>query len=138
MNYIKLKEKHQKEINEFPFGFAFSNEQFETMMNKFGLEKDDLKSIYSLGAGCYIKKSDSNAMEEMFTRQQKEKQEQIDKDKDGTGFIYQMFEYELANHEYCITHDLTETFEALNLTKEEVNKNKNLLKGLHKALQKYK
>ena len=138
MNYKELKEKHQKEVNDFPFGFAFSKEQFNEMMEKFGLKNDDYKAIYSLGAGCFVKKSDAPAMEEMFARQEQEKNQAIKNDKNGSGYIFQMFEYELANREYCITHDLTETFEALNLTKEEVNKNKNLLKGLHKALQKYK
>lgn len=30
--YLKLKNKHQKEINDFPFGFAFSQKQFDDMM----------------------------------------------------------------------------------------------------------
>ena len=36
MKYLELKERQQKEVNDFPFGFAFSNEQFKEMMEKFG------------------------------------------------------------------------------------------------------
>ncbi len=137
MKYLELKQKQQKEVNEFPLGFAFSKEQFEEMMEKFGLDKNDTNKIYSIGAGGYVKKSDAEAMDKMFIRHAEERQKAIDDDKTGTGYIYEMFAYELANHEYCITYDLTETLDALNLTIEEINKNKKLLRGLKKALKKY-
>lgn len=31
--YVDLKNKHQKEVNDFPIGAAFSNEQFKEMSN---------------------------------------------------------------------------------------------------------
>ena len=34
--YNELREKHQKEVNEFPIGFAFSDQQFEEQMKKLG------------------------------------------------------------------------------------------------------
>ena len=138
MNYLELKEKHQKEVNEFPFGFAFSKEQFEKMMQEFGLTKNDTDKIYSIGAGGYIKKSDAPAMDEMFKRHNQELKDAIINDKDGSGFIYQMFDYELANHEYCITHDLEETLESLSLTEKDIEENENLQKGLKKALKRYR
>ena len=48
MKYLKLKEKHQKEVNDFPFGFAFSNQQFKEMIEKFGLKEKDTDKIYSI------------------------------------------------------------------------------------------
>ena len=30
--YNELREKHQKEVNDFPIGFAFSDKQFEEQM----------------------------------------------------------------------------------------------------------
>ena len=138
MKYLKLKEKHQKEVNDFPFGFAFSNEQFKDMMKKFGLKEKDTDKIYSLGAGSYIRKSDSEAMEQMFARHRKEIENEIQNDKDGTGFIYEMFRYELSNHEYCITYDIEPTLDALGLTLDEINKKENLLNGLRKALKEYR
>lgn len=138
MKYLELRARQQKEVNEFPLGFAFSEKQFTEMMKQFGLKVTDTDKIYSLGAGGYVKKSDAKAMDEMFTRHAEERQKAIDEDKTGTGYIYEMFTYELANHEYCITYDLTDTLEALDLTIEEVKKDKRLLKGLNKALRKYR
>ena len=37
--YLALKKKHQKEVNEFPFGFAFGNQQFKEMMKNLDLKK---------------------------------------------------------------------------------------------------
>ena len=138
MKYLKLKEKHQKEVNDFPFGFAFSNEQFKEMMKNFGLKENDTDKIYSIGAGGYIRKTDSEAMHNMFKRHREEIENEIKNDKDGTGFIYEMFRYELSNHEYCITYDIEPTLDALGLTLEKINKNQNLVKGLKKALDEYK
>ena len=138
MKYLELKQKHQKEVNDFPFGFAFSNQQFKEMMDQFGLKETDTDKIYSIGAGGYIRKSDSDAFDEMFKRHRKEIEDEIEKDKKGTGFIYSMFSYELANHEYCITYDIKPTLDALGLTLDEINKKDNLLNGLRKALKEYR
>lgn len=138
MKYLKLKEKHQKEVNDFPFGFAFSNEQFKDMLKKFGLKEKDTDKIYSIGAGGYIRKTDSEAMHNMFKKHREEIENEIQNDKDGTGFIYEMFRYELSNHEYCVTYDIEPTLDALGLTLDEINKNQNLVKGLKKALDEYK
>ena len=138
MTYNELKEKQQQEVNEFPFGFAFSNEQFKDMMKKFGLKEKDTDKIYSIGAGGYIRKTDSEAMHNMFKRHREEIENEIKNDKDGTGFIYEMFRYELSNHEYCVTYDIEPTLDALGLTLDEINKHQNLVMGLKKALDEYK
>jgi hypothetical protein len=39
--YKELKDKHQKEMDAFPLGAAFSNSQFAEMMQKWGLTIDD-------------------------------------------------------------------------------------------------
>lgn len=48
-----------------------------------------------------------------------------------------MFYTELANHEYCITYDLTDTIYALGLSVDEINADKRLLHGLNKAVKQY-
>ena len=138
MKYLELKQKQQKEVNDFPFGFAFSNQQFKEMMEKFGLSENDTDKIYSIGAGGYIRKSDADAMHEMFTRHEKERQQAIENDKDSSGYIYEMFRYELSNHEYCVTYDIEPTLDALGLTLDKINEKQNLVKGLKKALDEYK
>lgn len=135
--YQQLKDRQQKEFNAFPLGAAFSNQQFEEMMQKWGLTKNDTDKICSLGCSCFIRKSDKKRFLEMSARFKKEMQDAIIADKTGDGFICDMFLYELANHEYCITYDYEETFDALGLTEEQVNADKRLLHGLEKARKKY-
>lgn len=133
--YRELKEKQGKEVNEFPMMFAFSNKQFAEGMAKLGLKENETNKLLSIGAGGFIRKSDRKAFDDMFVRQEKELKKAIEEDLTGEGFIYNMFNYELGNHEYCITWELDETLDALGLTIEEINSNKNLLHGLKKAIE---
>ena len=34
-SYVEMKERHQKEVNEFPMKFAFSDEQLKKAMEDF-------------------------------------------------------------------------------------------------------
>lgn len=135
--YQELKDRHQKEMDAFPLGAAFSNKQFEEMMQKWGLTVKDTDKICSIGAGCFIRKSDKEAFFSMLKRFKDETNAAIAADKTGDGFIYDMFSYELANHEYCITYEYDETFDALGLTEEQVFADKRLLHGLKKAEKDY-
>ncbi|WP_195336948.1 DUF7659 family protein [Paraclostridium bifermentans] len=133
--YRELKEKQGKEVNEFPMMFAFSNKQFAEGMEKLGLKENETNKLLSIGAGGFIRKSDRKAFDDMFVRQEKELKNAIEEDLTGEGFIYNMFNYELGNHEYCITWELDETLNTLGLTMEEINSNENLLHGLKKAIE---
>ena len=135
--YKELKDKQQKEIDAFPFGVCFSEKQYEEMMTKWNLSVDDTDKICAVGGGCYIRKTDKDAFLNMLKRFEEEKQAAINEDSTGNGFIYDMFLYELGNHEYCITYDLTETFDALNVTQEIIDKDKRFARGLKKAVKDY-
>lgn len=135
--YTELKNKQQEEVNAFPLGAAFSKEQFAEMMRKWGLTEDDTDKIYSIGGGCYIRKSDHTAFHEMLDRHDRERKAAIAADTTGDGYIYDMFYTELANHEYCITYDLEETLYALGLSIDEINADKRLIRGLNKAVKQY-
>ncbi len=135
--YQVLKNRQQNEVNDFPLGAAFSNEQFAAMMAKWGLTPDDTDKILSIGAGCYIRKTDKDIYLAMRKRHKAEMQTAIAEDKTGDGFICDMFLYELANHEYCITYDLEDTLDALDLTADEINDDERLLHGMKKAIKLY-
>lgn len=137
ITYKELKERQQAEINAFPLGAAFSKSQFEEMMAKWHLTATDTDKILSIGGGCYIRKSDKDVFTEMISRHAAEHQQAIDSDETGEGYIYQMFAYELANHEYGYTHELDDTFDALGVTPEEVQSSTALKQGLNKALKYY-
>ena len=135
--YQELKDKHQKEFNEFPIGFAFSDEQFKEQMEKLGLTANDEDKIVGIGAGGFIRKDDVDKFNEMNKRQRAEEEEAIKNDTTGEGYIKDMFDYELANHEYGYTYDLTDTLASLGLSMEDINKDKRLQNGLNLALKRY-
>lgn len=136
--YEELRNRQQKEFNAFPLGAAFSNKQFAEMMAKWGLTENNTDKIYSIGAGCFIRKSDSGAFHEIMERYAKECAEALQADLTGYGYIYDMFRYELANHEYGYTYELDDTLDAVGFTLDEINADKRLLRGLKKALKAYK
>lgn len=131
--YLELKNQHQKEFGEFPMVFAFSNEQFEKAMAELGLTKDDNDKIYSFGGGGYYRKTDAEALRNMLARFDKEMAEAIENDETGEGFILDMFSYELSNHEYCITYDISDTLDVLDLTIEQIQDSPKLSHGLKLA-----
>ena len=135
--YQELKDKHQKEFNEFPIGFAFSDEQFKEQMEKLGLTADDEDKVVGIGAGGFIRKDDVDKFNDMNARHRAEEEEAIKNDTTGEGYIKDMFDYELANHEYGYTYDLTDTLSSLGLSMEDINKDKRLQNGLNLALKRY-
>jgi len=135
-NYTYLKDRHQQEINAFPIFFAFNDKQFAEGMTKLGLQPDETDKIYKLGnIGGFYRKSDGPQLHEMFNRHERERHEAISGDTTGDGYIYQMFLYELANHEYGYTRDITNTLEALSLMPEDIEKSKALKHGLVRAIK---
>lgn len=128
--YLETKERHQKEFNAFPIMFAFSNKQFEEGMKKLGLKASDTDKIYRFGStGGYYKREDAKDLRDMLDRHNKEMQEGLEDDQ----FLKQAFEYELANHEYCVTYDVTDTLSALGMTEEEAYSNPKIAKILNQA-----
>ena len=136
--YREMKERHRKEISDFPMFFAFNDKQFAEGMKKLGLKPTDTKKIYRLGdTGGFYRKSDSEMLKSMFLRHTLELDEAIADDTTGEGFIFDMFFYELANHEYCITMDYEDTLGALGLTIDQIRDNNALAAGLKLATKKY-
>jgi hypothetical protein len=129
-----MKERHQQEINEFPMFFAFGNQQFEEGIRKLGLEPSDTDKIYNIGAGGYIRKTDAKRLQEIFDRHERELRNAMANEK----FAYDAFDYELGNHEYVITYDITDTLNALGFTIEEVENDEMLSDALNKACKKQK
>ena len=134
-SYATLKEKHQREVNAFPLGFAFSEKQFNKMMENWGLYPSETDKIYSIGGGGYVRKADADALHEMFARHATERENARKENKDD--YLYHMFAYELANHEYGYTYDITDTLDALDLTLDEINANQDMVKALERALKRY-
>lgn len=133
--YAELRNRQQKEFDELPISAAFSNEQFKKMMEGWGLTEDDTDKIYHIGFGAYIQKKDAEKLHETTKRHNEEMEAAIAADETGEGFIYEMFLYELDNHEYGYTGELEDTLDAIGYTLNEVNANKALNAGMLKAVR---
>jgi len=132
--YTELNTKQQAEINALPLHFAFNDKQLKEMLLDMELTLDDYKGkIYKGYGGSIYLKTDSTLIRDTFNRHYDEREEAIVSDITGKGYMLDMFTYELANHEYCITYDLTATLDSLGLTIDDVNNNKLMLSALREA-----
>lgn len=137
--YTEMRDRHQKEWNDFPMFFAFNDSQFTEGMKKLGLKPSETKKIYKLGStGGFYRKSDATALREMIDRHHAEEETAIAADIDGTGFAFEMFYHELANHEYCVTYDVTDALNALGYTMTKINNSEHLLKAFLNAEKQYR
>lgn len=132
--YEQMKERHNKEVNAFPQFYAFSEKQFAEGMARLGLDPSDTHLVCKADLGI-IRKSDQTAYDEMWDRVDRETKEAIENDPTGDGFIYEMFLYELKNHEFCVTFSLESTLGALGLSHEQVHNSGPLHHGLSKAIR---
>ena len=135
--YAELRKRQQEEFNALPLGFAFSQKQFNEMMEGWGLDPEkDLDKILSIPAGGYVQKKDADLLHQTVERHDTEMAAAISEDKTGEGFIYEMFLYELDNHEYGYTRDTEDTLDALGYTAEQVLGDPRLKHGIEKAVTK--
>ena len=128
--YLEMKERHRKEVNEFPMKFAFNKAQLDKGLEELGVE---LSQTVGIGAGGFIRKSDAPAHKEMWERLAKEREDAF---KDAE-YAYLAFLYELANHEYCYTYNVRETLECLGLSEDEVKASPMLESALERATDHY-
>lgn len=125
-SYQQIKARHQADVDAFPLGAAFSNEQLAEMMEKFGLpnDKTGYSQIVSLGYGCFIKKSDAPAWREMCERHNREIKEFR---KDRKELKKALF-YEFGNHESQFSLNEETICNCVGLDWEEVQKDEELHK----------
>jgi len=132
--YKEMFDRHQKEFNEFPMMFAFSDKQFEEGMAKFGLSPNDTDKVYSFSnTGGFYLRTDAPRLHEILRRHEKERQDAIAAGPTGEGFILEMFDYELADHEYVVSCCVDSTLDALGLEPEDIEKDLRLQHGLKLA-----
>ena len=108
MTYLELKQKHREEFDSFPIIFAFSTSQLAEGLKQLNCTKEDLRAT---GAGGFIRKEDTQALRDLINRHAEETAEAFKDD----SFLISAIKYELANHEYCITHDPEPTLRALGI-----------------------
>jgi hypothetical protein len=135
-SYLKMKEKHQKEMDDFPMFLAFNQKQFEEGMRKLNLEPANTGAIFKLGTtGGFIRKADDPGFSDMMERHLSEMRQAIDSDPTGEGFIFDMFHYELRNHEFGYTGEVYNTLSAVGLTWDDIKASGKLHTGLKNAMR---
>lgn len=132
MKYRNINDEIQRRYNEFPMKFAFSENQLQEGLAELGCK--DRSEVVSIGAGGFIRKSDVDAYDQMVTECYNLKKELINTDDE---FVLSMFEYELANHEYCITYNYEDTLRACGLLFEDIENSPRLAKLLRQATNNY-
>ena len=139
--YREMERRQQEEYNSFAGKhcfYAFDQKQFAEGMAKFGLDpENDRDRIKSIGAGGYVLADHAADLRALFNRHHEERQQAIDADPTGEGFVYEMFSALLADYEYSYTGDPEDALSACGLTLEEVMENDKLRRGLQKAAARY-
>ncbi len=135
--YKEMKDRHQAEVNALPLAFAFSRDQYREKLAAWNITEEEAKAgaIVGIGNGGFIRSSDKDLVIGTLERIHDEEQAAIAADTTGDGYIYEMFLYELNNHEYSYTGDVDETLNALGISWEEMADKPALLNGLNKALK---
>ena len=133
--YAEMKARHTKEFNEFPLHFAFGDAQIKRKMDELGLTEENIadRIVVIPSTGGFMLKEDYPRYLEMCELRDREMKEAIAADKDGTGFIFEMFKYELSNHEYGYTMSASQALASLGYTMNDIEANPALKNGLEKA-----
>lgn len=129
--YEEMRNRHMKEIGEFPCFFAFNDRQFEEGMAKLGVK--DEKELYQGFAGMIYRKEDAGKLKELLERQDREIIEAFKDDK----IMHDAFVFELANHEYCVTYDESDALDALGISQSDLMKDGRLADIFAKARADY-
>lgn len=95
--YLDLKERQQKEFEDFPIAYAFNDEQLKEALNKLGATKEECISVF--GHGDIVKRENAKPLIDMLDRHTKELHKKM---RDDVEFAYAAFLYEMDNHEYAI------------------------------------
>ncbi len=131
--YLEMKERQRTELDSLPIKWAFNNEQFEQGLSELGLTRNDTGQLVKIPGGGFCTKQTADELFNTLDRHRVELRQAIDEDQTGENFIADMFNFELANHEYIVTFDAGPALRALGLDEKEINSNPALLAGLQKA-----
>lgn len=129
-NYPTLKTRQQEEFNALPIKWAFSDKQLKQALSEMGLTEDDLGKLVKIHGGGLMLRTEVHLLHEIVAKHTKEMNEAIKRDRSGEGFIFEMFNYELGNHEYCDTGDFRPALDALGMCEEDIKENQALGRGL--------
>ena len=136
--YKKLSDDHQRRVSEFldkyAF-FAFNDRQFTNGLQRLGIDRNDAGKmlVRMSGTGGYMlrgKAAEYRALSETIAA---ETDAAVHDPVTGPGFAYDMFYYELANHEYSYTGRADDALDALGYDWNDIRNDELLKTALEKA-----
>ena len=129
-----MKKRQLAEIREIPVFYAFDEYQFNNGLKQWGAKIDEV--IMTEDIDTFIWKKDKQKREDLLARHTRERQQLIDADKTGMGFIQDMFLTELLAYQYEKYLNLTPALKYLEITADEISNNVALNTGLQSAIKK--
>jgi hypothetical protein len=117
MTYQDLNEKASERISSVPIFWAFNKSQFEEGCKKLGVQVPE-EELNSTGAGGFIKKTDVSLWNDALEANEKAREEFLN----DMNNLEDAFTYELGNHEYIITYNDAEAWQAVGLSLVESTK----------------
>lgn len=116
--YLELRKRHQKEFEDFPIAYAFSDKQLEEALEKLGATKEECVTVF--GHGDIVKRDNAKDLVKMLELQQEELHQRM---KDDPIFAEAAFLYEMDNHEYAINWTGDEdVLDCFGITFEHINR----------------
>lgn len=95
--YLDMKKRHEKEMDDFPIAYAFNDEQLAKALEKLGATKEECVTVF--GHGDIVRREDAKALVNMLKRHTDEIRDAL---KNDVEFAEAAFLYEMDNHEYAI------------------------------------
>lgn len=129
--YKQLKDQLQKQYDALPIKYAYSEMQFKNMLKQFETETGGRVRLLHIDRGAYILAQDEKLIDEFLESSDRELAEAM-KDDD---FLYDAFNYELANHEFCYTDDVSDALDALGLSWEQIKDDQRMMTILKRACE---
>ena len=135
LTYKELRERHQEETNKLPIYWAFGSEQYEELKKKLNIKNDDelKEKCFGIFGGIALKTDKEKILETLKRHNEEEKKLFEDDD-----FLQSAFEYELGNHEYIITYDLSDTLRALGISYKEYQESERYQNIMEVAISNYR
>ena len=98
--YLEMRDRHVKDMNDFPIAFAFNEKQLNEALEKLSVKSiDECCTVHN--CGDIIRKRDFKAYKDMVINHAKE----LSKAMEDPEFAKSAFRYEMDNREYAINWD---------------------------------
>ena len=124
--YCDFKLAERESIDALPIEFAFNDDQFHDMLNKFGITLEEKDKLRRIPGGGFCLATDAKRIVETMLSWSRKLDELIASDDD---FAVDALRYELDNHEYGYTGEPDDALESLGLP-SDVNKLDERMKNL--------